>query len=214
MKELGALNSTTRTADQTAAAVFWQFAPSSALEPARPRARRTAATASTPSSRLASTRWSTSRRPTARSLLERQVPLELLAAEGGDPRGRDRREPGDDRRPELGVAVPPSTVTTPALATPPFPDHPSGHGCVSGAVLRTCPDFFGTDKVAFDMRLRPVPTRPCPRHFDRFSLALKEVIDARVWGGIHFRTADVQGAVMGKKVAFWLQKHYFNPVKR
>jgi hypothetical protein len=40
------------------------------------------------------------------------------------------------------------------------------------------------------------------------------VIDARVWGGIHFRTADVQGAVMGKKVAFWIQKHDFNPVKR
>ena len=43
---------------------------------------------------------------------------------------------------------------------------------------------------------------------------MKEVVDARIWGGIHFRTADVQGAVMGKKVAFWLQKHYFNPVKR
>ncbi len=54
----------------------------------------------------------------------------------------------------------------------------------------------------------PIP----PRHFDRFSRALKEVIDARVWGGIHFRTADVQGAVIGKKVAHWLEKHYFQPV--
>jgi hypothetical protein len=51
----------------------------------------------------------------------------------------------------------------------------------------------------------PIP----PRHFDRFSRALKEVIDARVWGGIHFRTADVGGAVIGKMVAHWLVRHYF-----
>ncbi len=50
------------------------------------------------------------------------------------------------------------------------------------------------------------------RSFDRFSEALKEIIDARVWGGIHFRTADVQGAVLGKKVAHYLEKHYFQPV--
>ena len=58
--------------------------------------------------------------------------------------------------------------------------------------------------------LEPLP-RPA-RHFDRFSRALKEIIDARVWGGIHFRTADVQGAVIGKKVAHWLDKHYFQTI--
>ena len=46
----------------------------------------------------------------------------------------------------------------------------------------------------------------------RLSEALKEVIDARVWGGIHFRTADVQGTALGKKVAHWLGKHYFRPL--
>src|SRR5262245_5361756 len=108
----------------------------------------------------------------------------------------------------------PATQTTPPLSTPPFPDHPSGHGCVSGAVLNTFADFFGTDKVAFSVAsgraLNGVPIPP--REFDRFSQALKEIIDARVWGGIHFRTADVQGSVIGKKVAHWLHKHYFEPV--
>jgi hypothetical protein len=33
-----------------------------------------------------------------------------------------------------------------------------------------------------------------------------------VWAGIHFRTADVQGTVIGGKVARWLEKHYFGPV--
>ena len=53
---------------------------------------------------------------------------------------------------------------------------------------------------------------PCPpRSFDSFSEALEEIIDARVWSGIHFRTADVQGAVLGKKVAHYLQKNYLQP---
>ena len=42
---------------------------------------------------------------------------------------------------------------------------------------------------------------------------LKEIVDARVWGGIHFRTDDVRGAVIGKKVAHWLRKHYFQRVR-
>ena len=73
-------------------------------------------------------------------------------------------------------------------------------------------DFFGTDKVAFDIiSQRFVGTPAQTRHYERFSHALKEVIDARVWGGIHFRTADTQGAVIGKKDAQWLRKHYFGP---
>ena len=32
------------------------------------------------------------------------------------------------------------------------------------------------------------------RGFNRLSDVLHEIIDARVWAGIHFRTADVQGA--------------------
>jgi hypothetical protein len=80
---------------------------------------------------------------------------------------------------------------------------------LSGAVLDTFQEFFGTDKVAFDVHSGRFPGQP--RHFDRFSQALKEIIDARVWGGIHFRTADVQGTVIGKKVANWLEKNYFQP---
>ena len=96
----------------------------------------------------------------------------------------------------------------PALVTPPFPDHPSGHSCGIGAYVHTLQNFFGTDRVAFSA----FSNKSCStRSFDRFSDMLKEVIDARVWGGIHFRTADTQGAVLGKKVAHHLTKHYFQP---
>jgi PAP2 superfamily len=108
-----------------------------------------------------------------------------------------------------------STMTTPALGTPPFPDHPSGHGCLSSALLNTVADFFGTDAISFSVvsgrSLNGVPIPP--RQFDRLSDALKEIIDARVWGGIHFHTADVQGAVIGKRVAHYVKKHYFQPVE-
>jgi hypothetical protein len=104
----------------------------------------------------------------------------------------------------------PSTSTTPPLITPPFPDYPSGHGCVSSAVLHTFRTFFGTDTLAFDVYSGRIPGQA--RHFFGFTRVLEEIIDARVWGGIHFRTADVQGAVIGKKVARYLRGHYFQPV--
>jgi hypothetical protein len=94
------------------------------------------------------------------------------------------------------------------LATPPFPDHPSAHGCGTSAIVHSMQEFFGTDKIGFSAFS---PRTHTTRSFERLSDALKEVIDARVWGGIHFRTADVQGAVLGKKVAHWLSKHYFQP---
>jgi hypothetical protein len=96
----------------------------------------------------------------------------------------------------------------PLFATPPFPEHPSGHTCVSGAIVQTLQDFFGMDKVAFSTFSTFSGTT---REFDRFSEAIKEIIDARVWAGIHFRTADTQGHVIGRKVAHILEKNYFQP---
>jgi hypothetical protein len=70
--------------------------------------------------------------------------------------------------------------------------------------------FFGTDDISFDVHSGRFPG--APRHFQRFTSAIDEIVDARVWGGIHFRTADVDGSVIGKKVARWLDRHYFQPV--
>jgi hypothetical protein len=212
VKELGALDSTKRTADETAAAVFWQFPPIALWNGV---ARSLAGTLDTADqARL-------------------YAMINLAAADGAISCWNDKwywhfwrpraaiREADTDGNPAT-VADPtweslfaPATQTTPPLATPPFPDHPSGHGCVSGATVEAFQDFFGTDKASFDVvGGRSLNGVPIPaRHFDRFSNALKEIIDARVWGGIHFRTADVQGAVIGKKVGHWMRKHYFEPTR-
>ena len=108
----------------------------------------------------------------------------------------------------------PATVAdpawTPLIATPAFPEHPSGHGCLSGSIASTLRSFFGSDRVRFSATST---TSGTTRTFTRFSDAIDEVVDARVWSGIHFRTADEQGATIGHKVARWSRIHYFRPTR-
>jgi hypothetical protein len=70
--------------------------------------------------------------------------------------------------------------------------------------------FFG-DRTRFGVTSSRFPGET--RYFDRFSEALKEIIEARIWAGLHFRTADVQGKILGRKVAHYMAKHYFQPVQ-
>jgi hypothetical protein len=103
----------------------------------------------------------------------------------------------------------PATAQQPGAAplfTPPFPDHPSAHNCSSSALVHAVQDFFNTDKLPFSAFS---PRTGTTRSFERLSDALDEVINARVWGGIHFRTADEQGAKLGREVAQYEHVHYF-----
>jgi hypothetical protein len=100
----------------------------------------------------------------------------------------------------------------PFSATPPYPDHASGYNCVTSSMMHTADAFFGDKKVAFSV-VRIVPNVPnVTRVYERFTDVVDDTIDARVYQGIHFRAADVQGAGIGKDVAHWLDKHYFQPV--
>jgi hypothetical protein len=77
-------------------------------------------------------------------------------------------------------------------------------------VVNALQEFFGRDRIAFDVSSPRFPGRP--RHFERFSEILEEVVDARVWGGIHFRTANTEGAEIGEKVVRWERRFYFRPL--
>ena len=50
------------------------------------------------------------------------------------------------------------------------------------------------------------------RPYRHFTAVVGDTIDARVWQGIHFRSADVQGAKLGKDVANWVSTNFFQPV--
>jgi len=97
-----------------------------------------------------------------------------------------------------------------ALITAPYPEHPSGHLCLDGSHLRVLEMFFGTDEIAFDVMSIPFPGET--RHFDRFSDALEEITEARIWAGLHYRTADVQAQILGRTVADYMANNYFQPV--
>ena len=97
-----------------------------------------------------------------------------------------------------------------ALLTAPYPEHPSGHLCLDGAVLRVLQMFFGKGKIGFEVTSSRFPGEM--RHFDRFSEPLKEIIEARIWAGLHYRTADVQAQKLGRKVVQYMAKHYLQPL--
>jgi PAP2 superfamily len=219
VKEVGSLTSTTRTADQTAASIFWQDsgpaiwnrvfrALAASEELGIVESARMFAMTNLASADGSIGCWNDK----AYWSFWRPITAIREAASDGNP----ATEPDADWLPLFNPTIP---VSGPPLVTPPFPDHPSGHTCISGAIVHALKAFFGTDRIAFTAesnkcRAPDGGPAPCPpRSFDRFSEALEEIIDARVWSGIHFRTADVQGALLGKEVAHWLDKHYFQPVK-
>ena len=91
----------------------------------------------------------------------------------------------------------PDSSWAPLAVTPPFPEYPSGHACVTAAVAEVMEDFFPHD-------LR-IPARNVvsgeERFYTRARDIIEEVIDARMLIGVHFRSADVDGAAIGRAVA-------------
>jgi hypothetical protein len=104
----------------------------------------------------------------------------------------------------------PDSGWLPLIATPPYPEHPAGHPGLSGSIVRTLQQFFGTDRVAWS----DTNNAGLTRSFTRLSQAIDEIVDARVWSGIHFRTADEQGEQIGRRVARYRERHYFEPKQR
>ena len=91
------------------------------------------------------------------------------------------------------------------IAAPPYPDHPSGLSALGCSVVRTMQHFYGRDRALFS------GTTPggVTRSFTRFSQVCDDIVDARVWSGIHFRFADEQAAKIGRRVAHWGNRHAF-----
>jgi membrane-associated phospholipid phosphatase len=99
---------------------------------------------------------------------------------------------------------------TPLLVTPAHPEYPSAHSTISGAGATVLADYFGEDtsfSVKSDVLLGVV------RSFPSFSAALDEITDARVFAGIHFRSACNDGQATGIAVANYILDNAFQPVR-
>jgi hypothetical protein len=88
---------------------------------------------------------------------------------------------------------------TPLLATPAHPEYTSGHSSLSGAAATVLSAYFGDDTPFF-----LETTAGSVRFYPNFSTAIEEVADARVFAGIHFRAACVEGAAAGSDVADYI----------
>ena len=98
---------------------------------------------------------------------------------------------------------------TPLLATPAHPEYPSGHSTVSSAATAVLADYFGEETrfgVVSDTMVGVV------RSFSSFSAALNEVGDARIFAGIHFRSACDDGRATGAGVANYVIGNSLRPI--
>jgi PAP2 superfamily len=97
----------------------------------------------------------------------------------------------------------------PLFATPAHPEYPSGHSCVSGAAGGVLAKVFG-ERTRFRVESDVMPG--VVRQFDSFSAALEEVKNARVFAGIHFRSATNDGQTLGASVAEYVLNNAMQPV--
>jgi hypothetical protein len=90
-------------------------------------------------------------------------------------------------------------------ALPPYPDEPSGANCVYSGVMNAAKAFFGSDTAEFELT-----GTGSTRQYSHFTDVIADMIEARILLGIHFRRADVNGALLGKSVADYVDAHFFN----
>ncbi len=86
---------------------------------------------------------------------------------------------------------------TPLLVTPNFPEYTSGHATVSGAAGAVLGTYFGND-AEYTLTSETLPG--VVRSYTSFMQAVDEAFESRIYGGIHFRSACRDGRAAGTQV--------------
>jgi hypothetical protein len=207
VKSLGKIDSATRTADQTHAAAYWQTNPAANYNAIARRFVDQFSLNVTESARLFAL-------------------MDLSAADAIINAWNDKyywnfwrpitaiRRTDPTWTPLFDPSLPVATAGIgPPLITPPYPDHVSGATTYASASMHALASFFGTDEMTFyatSSRFPIDPTQPRERrYFNRFSDLTNEILEARIWAGIHYRNADVQAANLGREVENYVHTQYF-----
>jgi hypothetical protein len=201
VRDLGAAGSVVRTPEQGQIAQFWRASPTALWNPILRQA-------------LASRQFDLSQ--TARVMA-----LFYLAASDASVACWEAKYVYNFWRPQAAIARGDedgndATVGDPSwrpfVATPPHPEYPSGHTSNSGSMAFVLSSIFG-DAPGFVIEARSTQTPGFVRYWPTFSEGVEEVIDARIYSGIHFRTADEAGARLGRQVAKFVMTHALRPVR-
>lgn len=103
----------------------------------------------------------------------------------------------------------PDASWTPLLVTPPFPEYISGHSTFSGAAAAVLAAFYGSDDIAFTTAAEDPPGQT--RSFASFSQAAMEAGMSRIYGGIHFMSANLSGLACGAATGGYVMDNFLRP---
>jgi hypothetical protein len=198
VKEIGASNSAVRTLEQTNIALFWRGSPTAIWNPVMVQLLATRDFNLSETARMFALLYMAAHDAgvacwDAKYVYNYWRPM--LAIRGGDFDGNDATT-GD-------------LTWTPLLTTPAHPEYTSGHSTNSSAMASIIESFFG-DRPGVPI---VVTLTGITRQWSSLSEGIDEVIDARVYSGIHFRTADEVGSRMGNQVAQFVKTHALRPCR-
>jgi hypothetical protein len=104
----------------------------------------------------------------------------------------------------------------PLLTTPNHPEYPAAHGVITSAMAEVFSTFLDTNQIELDVPgfdpAGPPGNLNAVRHFDMPNDLRAEIIDARLWAGLHYHFSSVAGVVLGRKVAKYDLRHAFRPI--
>jgi len=198
VKSLGARNSTTRTNEQTATAIFWA---GSEIPPLNTVARAAGAAKGigiVDNARLL-------------AYLNMAMADSLIA-------GFDVKYTVNYWRPVTAIreaaaagrdAVAADRGWEPLMVTPPHPEYPSAHCLATGAAAQVLVGFLGSERLQVSLVQPPLGVH---RRWESVSQIVKEMEDARVWGGIHFRTSDEHGTQLGRQIGEHALRNFLRPL--
>lgn len=101
-------------------------------------------------------------------------------------------------RPETAIHASGDTTWTPFIVTPCFPSYPSNHGSASNSAGEVMRRLYGEDDHSITLTNPAVPS--IVLQYDSFRQITDDISDARVYGGIHYRTDQKAGARLGRAV--------------
>jgi len=99
---------------------------------------------------------------------------------------------------------------TPLLVTPPFPDYIAGHTTYAGVAKQVLEHIFGRNPGVV-MKLTSATAVGVVETYTTFEDIADGVVDARVWGGIHWRTSSVRGERVGEQIGTFAVCHFLIP---
>jgi hypothetical protein len=201
VRQLGAMTNSTRTDEQSQIALFWRASPTALWNPILRRAIEFRGLDLSASARVSALFYLAAADASV-ACWEAKYVYNFWRPEPAIVRG------GEDNN-DATVADP---AWRPFIPTPPHPEFPSAHTANSGAMAAVLRAIFG-DSPGFTIEAVSSQNVGFVRHWQTFSEGAQEVIDARVYSGIHFRSADKAGARMGRQIASFVLSHALRPVK-